>query len=126
MNSNERQPNLVAWQWNLYSGNHVSRANLVMHVLTVPLFWAGTLSLIGAFLISPWLAFGAILMPLAVGLQGRTHKAEAVAPVPFAGPKDVVGRIFVEQWFTWPRFVLTGGFFKAWKASATGWKPAAN
>ena len=36
-------------------------------------------------------------------------------PVPFAGPLDVVARIFGEQWLSFPRYVLSGGFAKAWR-----------
>ena len=57
-------------------------------------------------------------MPFAVAMQGRTHGKEEVAPVPFAGPLDVVGRVLVEQLFTWPRYVLSGNFGRAWRASA--------
>ena len=41
-------------------------------------------------------------------LQGAGHKREAEAPVPFDGPLDFVGRVLVEQFITFPRFVLSG------------------
>ena len=52
-------------------------------------------------------------MILAIGLQGKGHRGEAHAPEPFHGAGDVVKRIFVEQWVTFPRFVLSGGFRRA-------------
>ncbi|MFL5320533.1 MAG: terminase [Myxococcaceae bacterium] len=111
--------NLLQWQWELYTQNHVDRRNLIVHIFTVPMFWAGTLSVITAPFTSLWnLIPGVVAMVLAVAIQGRTHKMEATPPVPFEGAGDVVSRIFVEQWVTFPRFVLSGGFAKAWRASA--------
>src|SRR5262245_48561438 len=95
---------LLSWQWNLYPEGHRDRRNLVLHALTVPLFEAGTVALVAAPFVSGWLALGGLVaMALAMALQGRGHRAEATAPVPFAGPLDVVARIFVEQWVTFPR-----------------------
>lgn len=48
-------------------------------------------------------------------MQGRGHRLESTAPVPFAGPFDVISRIFVEQLVTFPRFVLSGEFVRAWR-----------
>jgi hypothetical protein len=90
----------------------------LIHALTVPLFWAGTLAPVYAVLVSPWLGFGAMAMVVAMALQGRGHKRERVAPVKFRGPGDVLARIFVEQWFTFPRYVVTGGFARAWRGGA--------
>jgi hypothetical protein len=52
-----------------------------------------------------------------MAVQGRGHRLEKNAPVPFRGPLDVLARIFVEQWVTFPRFVLSGGFARAWRAT---------
>jgi hypothetical protein len=116
--ASEREEGLLQWQLALYPGNHRARSNLIVHALTVPWFWMGTLALLSAprtGLVSA--GAGLAAMVLAVFLQGRTHAREAVAPVPFRGPLDVVARIFVEQWITFPRFVLGGGFAAAWRAS---------
>jgi hypothetical protein len=109
---------LLAWQWSLYADAHQARLNLILHVLTVPLFWAGTLGLLASWR-SPWLALGGVAaMAAAMGTQGRGHARERVPPVAFAGPADALGRIFAEQWITFPRFVLSGGFARAWRASS--------
>lgn len=109
---------LLRWQWSLYGDNHRARATLLVHVATVPLFLAGTVVALAAPLLGGWFALlGAAAMVVAVALQGRTHKAEATAPVPFTGAADVVSRIFVEQWVTFPRFVLSGSFGRAWRAA---------
>src|SRR5436190_190602 len=105
---------LLSWQWGLYPDNHTTRANLLIHILTVPLFIGGTLTL----LMSPMYGVrsavsGLVAMVVAVALQGRGHKREAVVPVPFLGPLDFVSRFFCEQFINFPRYVLSGGWAKA-------------
>ncbi len=116
--ASEREGGLLQWQLSLYSGNHTTRANLVVHVVTVPWFWMGTLALVGSPVTGwPSAVGGLVAMVLAVFLQGRTHAGEPTPPVPFRGPLDVVARIFAEQWITFPRYLFGGGFAKAWRAS---------
>jgi hypothetical protein len=81
----------------------------------------GTWSVLLSPLSNWWFAFAGIAsMTLAMAAQGRTHKLEQTPPVPFRGPGDVLARILAEQWITFPRFVLTGEFEKAWRrAGAT-------
>ena len=38
------------------------------------------------------------------------HRLEPVPPEPFSGPLNFVSRLFLEQWVTFPRFVITGGW----------------
>jgi len=59
-------------------------------------------------------------MLAAVASQGRGHAMEAARPVAFRGPADFVARFFVEQWVTFPRFVLSGGFAQAWRRARNG------
>lgn len=107
---------LLRWQWSLYGDGHRARANLLVHLATVPIFLGGTALMVAASFFGGWLAAAGLLaMVAAIALQGRTHKREATAPVPFTGASDVVSRIFVEQWITFPRFVLSGGFARAWR-----------
>jgi hypothetical protein len=116
-----RSPNLVAWQWGLYPAGHRDRANLLVHILTVPLFWAGTIALVASPLVSPYAALaGVVAMAAAMIAQGRGHAREHVAPVPFAGPFDVVTRIFTEQWVTFPRYVVSGAFARAFRRRSPG------
>ena len=112
-----REPNLLAWQWSLYSDGHRDRRNLLVHILTVPLFISGTLTLLTAPLTRNLVqaACGLLAMVFAMVMQGRTHRLERQPPVPFEGPLDVAGRIFSEQWITFPRYVLSGRFFEAWR-----------
>jgi len=113
-----REGGLLAWQLRAYPKGHRDRRNLLVHAITVPLFMAGTCALVVAPFSGAWLlAIAVPAMILPVALQGRTHRLEAAAPVPFRGPLDVVARLVVEQWVTFPRFVLGGGFAGNWRAA---------
>lgn len=110
---------LLHWQLALYPQNHLDRRNLILHGLTVPIFMLGNLALLAALpLASGWLALaGPLAMIGAMAIQGRGHRMEMQPPVPFRGPLDVFARIFAEQWVTFPRFVLSGGFARAWRST---------
>jgi hypothetical protein len=110
----KNEPGLLQWQLSNYPAAHTKRSNLVVHLLTVPVFMAGTLALALAWW-SPWLLLGVAAMGLVMMLQGRGHSHEPSPPAPFRGPLDVIARIFAEQWITFPRFVLSGGFARAWR-----------
>jgi len=107
-------PGLLAWQWQGYSRYHQSRANLLMHIVLVPLFLAGNLALIIGVIRLSWIeaGTGAVLMVLSIAVQGRAHRVEAVPPEPFTGATNAIARIFLEQWINFPRFVLTGGWLR--------------
>lgn len=118
------RPDLLDWQYSLYGDNHTTRANLIVHVLTVPLFQLGTLAILASPLVAltggviagaTQAASGLVTMAVVMAIQGRMHRGEAKPPVPFDGPVDVLSRIFAEQWITFPRFVLRGGLTRAWR-----------
>jgi hypothetical protein len=111
---------LLPWQLAHYPQNHLDRRNLILHGLTVPLFMLGNLALLTALpLANGWLALaGPLAMLAAIAIQGRGHRLETHPPMPFRGPLDVFARIFAEQWVTFPRFVLSGGFAHAWREVA--------
>jgi hypothetical protein len=108
---------LLAWQWKGYPRYHGSRANLLLHVVVVPLFLAGNVALVLALARGAWPAaiLGLAAMGISVALQGRGHAREAHPPEPFTGPRNALARIFFEQWVTFPRFVLSGGWLRAWR-----------
>jgi hypothetical protein len=117
--TDDRGGSLLAWQWSRYPAGHRDRRNLMVHALTVPLFQVGTIAVVMAPFVSGWLALlGLAAMGGVMVLQGRTHRLERNAPVPFRGPGDVLARIFAEQWITFPRYVATGEFGEAWRAGA--------
>ncbi len=112
------RPDLLAWQWANYLKNHRDRQNLLVHALTVPIFHAGTLAVAMSTFTSWSLAVvGVSFCGFAMSAQGRGHGRESEKPIPFEGPLDVVTRIFAEQWVTFPRYMLSGEFVKAWRAS---------
>jgi hypothetical protein len=115
-NRTNRPDGLLAWQLASYTASHHDRRNLVLHVVTTPIFMLGTVTVLAAPAISFWLApAGLLAMVAAIAIQRRGHALEPQAPAPFAGPRDVLARIFAEQWITFPRYVLSGGFARAWR-----------
>ena len=110
---------LLRWQWEGYQRYHQSRANLMLHIVVVPLFLLGNVALVAGLVRGGWLLVlgGAACMLVSVALQGRGHASEPVASIPFTGPANAVARIFLEQWVTFPRYVLTGGWARALRAA---------
>lgn len=112
--STDRAGGTLAWQYRHYPEFHGSRTNLIIHLITVPIFQLGTLLLTGPLWGAWWLALvGVGMMVTAMAAQGRGHGIEKNPPVPFAGPLDVLVRIFAEQWIAWPRWMISGGFADA-------------
>lgn len=111
---------LAAWQWQDYARYHQDRRNLLVHIVAVPLFLLGNVLAIAGLVVLAWgLALGGLLLSIAaLAVQGIGHKREPVAPVPFAGPANVAGRIVLEQWVTFPRFVLSGQWNENLRRSA--------
>ena len=109
---------LLRWQWEEYPKAHRHRTNLLLHIATAPLFLAGTVLLVASALtlsgLTAILGLAGILAALVA--QGRGHKLESVPPAPFTGPWNFMARLFLEQWITFPRYVLTGGWRRAWRA----------
>ena len=106
---------LLRRQWRGYARNHQHPRNLLLHIVAVPMFMAGTvLGLYGLLRLNlPAIALGLVCMGMSMALQGRGHRLEAHAPEPFAGPADIAGRILAEQWITFPRYVLSGQWWRA-------------
>lgn len=111
-----RPGGLLAWQWSLYPGGHTTRLNLTIHVLTVPLFQVGTIALVASPVLGLVFAIAGLLaMVAAMAAQGRGHASETERPARFRGPVDVLARFMAEQWITFPRFVFSGEFARAWR-----------
>ena len=114
-----RMSELLRWQWEGYPRYHRGKFNLLLHVVAVPLFLLGNVGFIVALARGSWpVALVCLLaMVASVALQGRGHKLEAVPPEPFTSAGNAVARIFLEQWVTFPRFFLTGGWLNALRQS---------
>ncbi len=106
---------LLKWQWEGYPRYHRSRANLLMHIVLVPAFLVGNVTLLAGVARGslPASGIGLGVMVASMALQGRGHKGEENPPVPFTSPANALARTFLEQWVTFPRFVLTGGWWRA-------------
>ncbi|MBS0507264.1 MAG: DUF962 domain-containing protein [Proteobacteria bacterium] len=110
---------LLRWQWQGYARAHQARSNLLLHIVLVPFFLAGNLALVLAVVrLSWWLALAGIVATAAsIALQGRGHQAEVNAPEPFTGLGNALSRILLEQWVTFPRFVVSGGWLRALRSA---------
>lgn len=110
----QRDGGLLAWQWRGYPAAHRDRVNLMIHIVAVPALIAGVLATLNLAWHGLWIgaaiAFGLVI--LAFAAQGVGHKREREAPAPFAGPGDFIARVFAEQFITFPRFVLGGGWLR--------------
>ncbi|MGB1586913.1 MAG: terminase [Thermoplasmatota archaeon] len=125
-----------------YGEYHQTRRGLWLHLLGVPLVQFGLLfAVIGMPFMSWWIEVlrqwngddslgwsilwpvgvglgGLLLAALGMALQGTAHKGEPHPPVPFSSRRNAIGRILVEQFVTFPRFVFSGGWLRAWRASS--------
>jgi hypothetical protein len=88
----------------------------------VPLFVACSATAIVALSMRSWTVAACAVAGVVASMvvQGVGHKREPVPPEPFQGPFDFVSRLVCEQWITFPRFVLSGGWARAWRESQPG------
>ena len=108
---------LLTRQWSGYGRAHAAKANLLLHAFAVPLFLLGNVTLLVGLIrmALPHVIIGAAAMAVGLALQGKGHKIESVPPEPFTGPANAFARLFLEQWVSFPRFVLSGEWFRALK-----------
>ena len=102
-----------------YPRFHKNRTNLLVHIVVVPLFVLGIVYAVVAAIQGRWLAaLLSLLLPLiSLAIQGVGHKKEPNPPLPFEGPGEFVTRIFTEQFYRFPKFVLSGEWLRALRAS---------
>ena len=117
MNVQARRPSLS--QRDGYGRYHRARRNLIIHIVAVPLFLLGNVALVLGLAQGRWLgaATGLALTLVSLAAQGLGHRMEPDPPIAFAGPADAVWRILVEQWISFPRFVLSGRWRRAMRQS---------
>ena len=110
---------MAAWQWEGYPRYHQSLRNLLVHIVAVPFFLVGNLVFVVGLAMTAWWAAlgGLVLSAVAFALQGLGHRTEPLPPVPFRGPANAVARVLLEQWVTFPRFVLSGGWGRNLRAA---------
>jgi len=102
-----------------YEKFHKNHTNLLLHIVMVPLFVLGVVYAMVAGVQGRWLAaLLSLLLPLvSIAVQGAGHKQEPNPPLPFDGPADFVKRIFSEQFYRFPQFVLSGDWLLALRSS---------
>lgn len=109
-----REGGLLAWQYRGYAERHVDKLNLWVHLYTVAAFIASAAAAFAHLLSLQW--FGVLVslgvMAAALGLQALVGRREALSAPPFDGPVDALRRVFAEQFVTFPRFVLSGGWMR--------------
>src|SRR3989304_3726663 len=88
------RPRLLEWQWSDYSAKHRNRANLLVHIVAVPLFQSGTVTrAYAAIRVSAAAgALAAACMVATLLAQGRGHRLERETPTPVDGPAHFVRR----------------------------------
>jgi hypothetical protein len=101
-----------------YPRVHATRANLLIHILAVPLFWIGLIATLVSIvqLDAISVLLGAAMLAISIALQGVGHRREGERPKAFASPWEFATRIVSENLYVFPRFVLTGGWARAWAA----------
>ncbi|NNE20129.1 MAG: DUF962 domain-containing protein [Myxococcales bacterium] len=102
-----------------YPRFHKNRTNLLLHIVVVPLFVLGVVYAVVAAIQGRWFAaLLSLLLPLvSIAIQGVGHKKEPNPPLPFEGPGEFFTRIFTEQFYRFPKFVLSGEWLRALRAS---------
>jgi len=103
---------LLSHQWKGYAQFHRSRSNLMIHIVAVPVFLIANMLFVLALFHGNWIvcAAAAVTTMGSLMVQGRGHHDEPKPAEPFTSTLNAIARIFAEQWLTFPRFVLTGGW----------------
>ena len=106
-------------QFGDYPRVHGNRTNLMIHAVAVPLFDLAVVGTLASVAARSWVGAvtGVAVAAIAFGAEGRGHGLERERPIPFSGPVNALTRIFAEQFITFPRFVLSGGWGRAYRAA---------
>lgn len=106
-------------QWDGYGERHRNKTNLLIHIVTVPLVWFAALQIFGGLILmlvgvgglKMWI-YAAILITIALVAQNQGNGMEQVKGTTPGNPKDFAIHAVAEQFVTFPRFVLTGGWLR--------------
>lgn len=101
-----------------YPKFHRNRVNLLIHLIAVPLFVASVFGILWCAIHEQFLQAAALSLGpvVSVACQRYGHRLEASSAPPFSSPSNFLKRILVEQFSTFPRFVISGGWFTAMQA----------
>ena len=102
-----------------YSHVHAHRTNLLIHSVAVPLFILAHVGLVVAIAYRkplPALACVGVAVT-SLGAQRKGHDLEVQSPEPFSSGWNFATRLYTEQFYTFPKFVLSGEFQKSWSVA---------
>ena len=110
---------LLEWQWSRYDASHRNRNNLLIKIVAVPLFWIGAVNFVVPLVFAGLVHAlgGAILMAVSLFLQAKGQEMEGKPAEPSSDARDFVRRVVAEQFVTFPRFVLSGGWWRNLKTA---------
>lgn len=110
---------MMKQQWNSYGKFHKSRLNLLIHMVAVPFCLIGVVNFAGSMvrLSIGGMISSAIIAALAFGAQLFGHTQEEFSDEPMTDVKESATRILLEQCVTFPKYVLTGQWYTAFKSS---------
>lgn len=99
-----------------YEECHHDQTNLALHMLALPLFIVACLVLVSALLNLDLLTLilGGLGLSAALALLAQGHRFEAGADP--RHPENSLPHLLLEQFLTFPWFVLSGAWRRAWKA----------
>lgn len=110
---------LLDKQWSDYSERHRNKVNLLIHIVTVPLIWWAVIQSVGGLILIligvgglAMLVYAVILIAIALFAQRHGNGMEEIKPAPFTNAKDFAMNAAAEQFVTFPRFVLSGGWLR--------------
>jgi len=76
---------------------HKNDLNLLIHIIAVPLFVFGHVLLVAGIFINPWLLVGAfVIIVVSLVAQKIGHSLEQTQLAIFAGPRDLLRRVYAE------------------------------
>lgn len=105
---------LLDWAWRETPPVHKNRANLLIHIIAVPLFVLGHALIVAAFFTDIRLATaGPICIVVSLIMQNIGHRLEPQRVHAFLGPVDFVRRLYAEQFCNFWRFLFSGRWFAA-------------
>jgi len=104
-----------------YPRVHADRTNLLIHAVAVPVFDLAVIAVVISLVERAPIAaaLSAAVAAGAFAAEGRGHGMESNRPIPFSGPGNALARIFAEQFITFPRFVLGGGWARAYRTAGS-------
>jgi len=111
-------PELVSWAWRETPPVHKSTANLIIHIVAVPLFVLGhVLLVVGLFVNAWWLAGAAVSIVVSLAAQRFGHSLELNQVPVFTGAGDFIRRLYAEQFCNFWRFLFSGRWYASFKSS---------